>query len=105
MILKYTIQFKFLQDTFPLWFHQIHIINAPRVFQMLYAMAKPFLHQRTTDAIIFHSDYEALYLHVDKEILPKEYGGDAGPFDNKESSEAVYGMLEYFRQVKKYASQ
>ena len=72
---------------------------------MLYAMAKPFLHQRTTDAIIFHSDYEALYLHVDKEILPKEYGGDAGPFDNKESSEAVYGMLEYFSQVKKYASQ
>ena len=37
--------------------------------------------------------------------LPKEYGGDAGPFDNKESSEAVYGMLEYFSQVKKYASQ
>ena len=72
---------------------------------MLYAMAKPFLHQRTTDAIIFHSDYEALYVHVDKEILPKEYGGDAGPFGNKESSEAVYGMLEYFSQVKKYASQ
>merc|ERR1712018_261892 len=60
----------FMQDTFPLWFHQIHIINAPRVFQMLYAMAKPFLHQRTTDAIIFHSDYESLYGHVDKEILP-----------------------------------
>ena len=68
-------------------------------------MAKPFLHQRTTDAIIFHSDYESLYKHVDKEILPEEYGGGAGPFDNKESSEAVYDMLEYFTQVKRYVHQ
>jgi hypothetical protein len=72
---------------------------------MLYTMAKPFLHQRTTDAIIFHADYESLYLHVDKEILPTEYGGDAGPYDNKEASEAVYDMLEYFTQVKKYVHQ
>ena len=88
-----------------MWFHQIHVINAPRVFQMLFSMAKPFLHQRTTDAIIFHANYESLYEHVDKEILPSEYGGSAGIFDNKESSEAVYEMLEFFIQVKKYAEE
>ena len=69
---------------------------------MLFSMAKPFLHQRTTDAIMFHANYESLYQYVDKEILPKEYGGSAGEFDNKESSEAVYEMLEFFIQVKKY---
>ena len=88
-----------------MWFHQIHVINAPRVFQMLYSMAKPFLHQRTTDAIMFHADYNCLYQHVDKEILPNEYGGSAGKFDNTESSKAVYEMLEFFVQVKKYAQE
>ena len=72
---------------------------------MLYSMAKPFLHQRTTDAIIFHPDYNSLYQHVDKEILPNEYGGSAGEFDNTESSNAVYEMLEFFVQVKKYAQE
>ena len=72
---------------------------------MLYSMAKPFLHQRTTDAIMFHADYNSLYQHVNKEILPNEYGGSAGKFDNTESSKAVYEMLEFFVQVKKYAQE
>ncbi len=67
-------------------------------------MAKPFLHQRTTEAIIFHGDYQGLYEYVDREILPKEYGGDIGPFDNSPSSSAVYKMLEYFVQVKKFVN-
>ena len=72
---------------------------------MLFSMAKPFLHQRTTDAIIFHANYDSLYQCVDKEILPTEYGGAAGHFDNKDSSEAVYEMLEFFIQVKKYVEE
>lgn len=72
---------------------------------MLFSMAKPFLHQRTTDAIIFHANYDSLYQCVDKEILPTEYGGTAGNFDNKDSSEAVYEMLEFFIQVKKYVEE
>ena len=72
---------------------------------MLFAMAKPFLHPRTTESMIFHADYETLYQHVDKQILPKEYGGNAGAFSNQESSAAVYEMLEFFIQVKKYVTQ
>ena len=55
--------------------------------------------------MIFHADYETLYQHVDKQILPKEYGGNAGVFSNQESSAAVYEMLEFFIQVKKYVTQ
>ena len=94
--------FTIFQDTFPMWFPQLHILNAPRFFQILYNMAKPFLHQRTRDTIIFHSDYNSLYEYVDREILPKEYGGDIGPFDNTPSATAVYEMLEYFVQLDKY---
>ena len=72
---------------------------------MLFSMAKPFLHQRTTDAMIFHANYDSLYNYVNKEILPTEYGGSAGKFDNKDSSEAVYDMLEFFIQVKKYVKE
>ena len=72
---------------------------------MLYNMAKPFLHERTTEAIIFHEDYNSLHKYVDKKILPKEYGGEIGPLDNSPCASAVYGMSEYFFQIKKYVNQ
>jgi hypothetical protein len=72
---------------------------------MLYAMAKPLMHERTTESIIFHEDYNSLHKYVDKKVLPKEYGGDIGPLDNRTCASAVYEMAEYFDQIKKYVSQ
>ena len=94
-----------IQDTFPLWFHQIHVLNAPRIFNMLFSMAKPFLHQRTTESIIFHDDLKSLHQYVDKKILPKEYGGEIGTFNNEPCASAVYEMTEYFVQIKEYVNQ
>ena len=72
---------------------------------MLYSVAKPFMHERTSESIIFHDDYDSLHKYVDKKILPKEYGGDIGPLDNRPCAEAVYEMAEYFVQIKTYVSQ
>ena len=79
-----------------MWFYQIHVVNAPRVFNMLFNMAKPFLHQRTSESIIFHNDYDGIHKYVDPEILPKEYGGKLGPFNNGPCASAVLSrtMLE-----------
>ena len=63
---------------------------------MLFSMAKPFLHQRTTDAIMFHANYESLYQYVDKDILPNEYGGTGGFVD--EMIEAWHKELEEHRE-------
>ena len=93
------------QDTFPLWFHQLHVVNAPRLFNVLYNFARPFLHKHTVQNLIFHSDITSLYEYVDREILPAEYGGPMGPFDNELPASAVYQMLEYFAQLKKYVHQ
>ena len=71
----------------------------------MYNIARPFLHKRTTESIIFHNDYNSLYEYVDKEILPIEYGGPMGPCDNALPASAVYQMLEYFVQLKKYVHQ
>ena len=72
---------------------------------MLFSMAKPFLHQRTTESIIFHDDLKSLHQYVDKKILPKEYGGEIGTFDNEPCASAVYEMTEYFVQIKEYVNQ
>ena len=93
------------QDTFPLWFHQLHVVNAPKAFNVMYDMARPFLHKRTVENLKFHRDINSLHEYVDKEILPAEYGGQVGPFDNQLAASAVYQMLDYFVQLKEYVHQ
>ncbi len=42
---------------------------------------------------------EELHKHVDPEILPEEYGGTQGPFDNSEIHEATERFEDYFREL------
>lgn len=93
----------FIQDVFPLWFRQIHIMNAPRAFNMLYNMMRPLFNERVKDSIIFHDKLESLHNFVDKEILPEELGGNSGTFSNSESVSAVCQMSDYFLQLNTYA--
>lgn len=88
---------------FPLWFRQIHVMNAPRAFHILYNMMRPLFNERVRESIIFQDDLASLHNFVDKEILPEELGGTSGKFDNSESSFGVSQMSEYFVQLKHYA--
>ncbi len=44
------------------------------------------------ESIVFHRDVAGLHAHVDREILPEELGGAAGPFDNGECLDALEAM-------------
>ena len=39
--------------------------------------------------IHFHSSFKSLHEHVDPEVLPEEYGGTAGPFENSNCEKAI----------------
>ena len=93
------------QETFPMWFHQLHVVNAPKAVNVLYDMARPLMRKRTAENLKFHSDMNSLHEYVDKETLPAEYGGHAGPFDSQLPASAVYHMLEYFVQLRDYLHQ
>ncbi|XP_053693705.1 alpha-tocopherol transfer protein [Sabethes cyaneus] len=65
-----------LQDAVPLRIKGIHIINQPKIFNIVFALFKPILREKLRNRIVFHgSDRESLYKHISKECLPQCYGG------------------------------
>jgi len=65
-----------LQDSVPLRIKGIHIVNQPKIFQMVFALFKPFLREKLRSRIIFHgTDRESLHKHLAPKCLPKCYDG------------------------------
>ena len=90
------------QETFPLRFHQVHVVNVSKFLRMGYNMIKPFLNEEVKKSIIFHDNLSSLHTYVDKQILPEELGGRQGPFDDSAASAAVLNMSKYFESVQNY---
>lgn len=65
-----------LQDSVPLRIKGIHIVNQPKIFQMVFALFKPFLREKLRGRIIFHgTDRDSLHKHIDPKCLPLCYDG------------------------------
>lgn len=65
-----------LQDAVPLRIKAIHIINQPKIFQVVFALFKPFLREKLRNRIIFHgNDRQSLHNHMSPKCLPPVYGG------------------------------
>ncbi|XP_018569355.1 clavesin-1 isoform X3 [Anoplophora glabripennis] len=65
-----------LQDSVPLRIKNIHIVNQPYIFKMVFALFKPFLKEKLRNRIIFHgSDRKSLHQYISPKCLPDCYGG------------------------------
>ncbi|CAH0556805.1 unnamed protein product [Brassicogethes aeneus] len=65
-----------LQDSLPVRIKNIHIVNQPYIFKIVFALFKPFLREKLRNRIIFHgSDRKSLQEYVDPACLPECYGG------------------------------
>lgn len=65
-----------LQDSVPLRIKAIHIVNQPKIFNMVFALFKPFLREKLRNRLYFHGvDRESLHKHMAQKCLPKEYDG------------------------------
>jgi hypothetical protein len=65
-----------LQDSVPLRVKAIHIVNQPKIFNMVFSLFKPFLKEKLRNRIHFHgNDRESLHKHLSQKCLPKEYDG------------------------------
>lgn len=66
----------FLQESMPLRLKGLHVINQPKIFNMVFAMFKPFLKEKLRNRIYFHgSDQSSFHKHISPECLPTHYGG------------------------------
>jgi hypothetical protein len=60
----------------PLRIKGIHIVNQPKIFNMVFALFKPFFREKLRSRIIFHgTDRESLHKHIAPKCLPKCYDG------------------------------
>lgn len=65
-----------LQDAIPLRVKAIHIVNQPKIFNLVFALFKPFFREKLRSRIYFHgSDRESLHKHISAKCLPECYGG------------------------------
>ena len=67
-----------------------------------YNMVRPFMNERIKNSIFFHYSFESLHEHVPKQLLPKEYGGDMGPYDNHEAAKKVFDSEIHFRRAMQF---
>lgn len=93
------------QECAPLRFKSHHVVNQPYIFNMLFAIFKPFLSQKFRNRIYFHGrDYESLLGHIDGKYLPKKYGGtmDIQPFNRMEFYQLLCKYEDAFAERNKY---
>ncbi|XP_058988129.1 alpha-tocopherol transfer protein-like isoform X1 [Musca domestica] len=65
-----------LQDSVPLRVKAIHVVNQPKIFNVVFSLFKPFLREKLRSRIYFHgTDRQSLYKHMSPECLPAVYGG------------------------------
>jgi len=59
----------------------MNYVRTPAIFQAFYAFFSNFMNDKIKRRVKFHGNkFESLYEEVNKEILPKEYGGDGPSF-------------------------
>jgi len=80
------------QEGYPMRQKGMHYLHLPPGFETLFNFFKSLMKKKLQERICIHSDnsYSSLHKHIPKEILPFEYGGTAGKFDD---------MAEEFNQL------
>lgn len=71
------------QDCLPARLKGIYFLNTPAVFEVVYAIAKPFLSAKLKSRIHFIGrDLSQLCGVIPSELIPEEFGGTRNAFDN-----------------------
>lgn len=76
-----------VQEAYPVKLKEIHVVHVSPLVDSIVNFVKPFLKEKIRNRIFMHSDIKTLYEYIPREILPTEYGGDAG------SIKAINGNL------------
>ncbi|TGZ54118.1 Alpha-tocopherol transfer protein-like protein [Temnothorax longispinosus] len=66
-------------EAYPVKLKEVHVVNISPLVDTILNFVKPFLKEKIRNRIFMHSDIKTLYEYIPREILPTEYGGDAGP--------------------------
>ncbi|KAG4070474.1 hypothetical protein HA402_005706 [Bradysia odoriphaga] len=66
------------QESSPIRQKGVHYINAPKIFEQMFALVKSLLNEKMRNRLFMHSSLDSLYSMVPREMMPIEYEGTAG---------------------------
>ncbi|KAL0129671.1 hypothetical protein PUN28_001737 [Cardiocondyla obscurior] len=69
-----------VQDSMPFRLAGVYFVHVPTFITNLINVFYPFLKEKLTQKFYFFHNPEELYAHMDKDILPSEWGGKGGTF-------------------------
>jgi hypothetical protein len=67
-----------VQEAYPVKLKEVHVVNVSPIVDTIVNFVKPFLKEKIRERIFIHSSMDDLYKYVPKDMLPAEYGGNAG---------------------------
>lgn len=92
-----------VQDAFPARFKAVHIVNEPALFDMVLTIVKPLIGEKIKKRIYTHgSNMKSLHKYLFPSILPEEYGGELGPFNNNDYINKLATSEDIFVQNQMY---
>lgn len=91
------------QHCFPARYKGFHFLSENKLFNLLWAIIYPLLTKKLKKRIMLHgSNLAPLLDYIHPSVLPTEYGGTAGPFENSkwektidENAENILDQLNY----------
>ncbi|XP_029164450.1 alpha-tocopherol transfer protein-like [Nylanderia fulva] len=70
-----------VQDSMPFRLFSVHYLNAPSLITNIINIFYPLLKEKLVQKFYMHNgDEQELYPYIDRDILPNEWGGKAGTF-------------------------
>ncbi|XP_055600300.1 alpha-tocopherol transfer protein-like [Uranotaenia lowii] len=86
----------FIQEAAPVRMKAIHFVKEPMLFNMLFAMMKPFIKEKLKNRMLFHgNDMKKLHKHIDVDCLPMNYGGSM--------PQLSYGSKEWYPEMERHS--
>lgn len=70
-----------VQEAYPIKLKEVHIVNTSPLVERIVNFVKPFLKEKIRKRIFIHKEVKDLYKYIPQEMLPNEYGGQAGTMD------------------------
>lgn len=86
---------RYAHESLPQVIYQNHMINCPPIVTRIMALFRPFLTKQVVENMFFHQGHETLHDHLPRNVIPIEYGGEAGKID--EIYEKTAEILEQLR--------
>ncbi|XP_046384866.1 uncharacterized protein LOC124155192 [Ischnura elegans] len=94
------------QDGYPFRIKKLLYINVPQFFETVFNLFRSFAKDKLQKRMHVYADIKSLYQDIPQKLLPNEYGGEAGSFEelSKDFKKQIESFRDWFIEDEKYGA-